>query len=914
MTNIDWKREIGGRVAGLNLTPTREAEIVEELAQHLDDRYAELLSGGATPEEACRAALAELSGSATLQSELRRVERRAAQEQIELGTNRRTNMIADFWQDLRYGARMLMKRPGFALITTLTLALGVGANTAIFSVVNAVLLRPLPYAGAERLVSLYDSFEPDFARDGLSEMEYIRLRNESKSLAELGVSQGAAFTLTGAGEPERLRGGVASANYFDLLGARMAAGRGFHAEEELADRNNVVILSHDFWQRRFGGDPKAVGQSLTLNDASFTIIGVLPAGFSSPLELQFNNRVELWRGYGFNLGGLDRGRHGLNAVGRLSDGVSFGQAEAETKTIIGRVLRENAKYYPEEGKFGVHVASLHGQIVGNSQMGLLMLFAAVGFVLFIACANVANILLARGETRASEIAVRTALGATRWRVVRQMLSESALLAVIGGGAGILLARWGLAAIIAVSPGDIPRLEEVSLDWRVLLFTALVSLGAGLLFGLAPALQTARLDLNAMLKEGGRASGGKSRRGLLPNGLVVAETATAALLMIGAGLLTRSLWQLQSAPPGFNPERLLTLRLSPPAGSYRNNQQVMELYDRVTANLSALPGAQRVAVASTVPLGGNGNTIMQIEGRPFGLDITKLNTDFRRISSTYFATIGQRLISGRPFADSDQEGAPNVAIINETLARRQWPNEDALGKRLRLLDAPPEQATSQYKTIVGVVADAKNQSLGDEPRQEVYVPLRQQTASMGGLRPSVSCALLIRANGDPSDLINAVRRKVWEVDRNTPITEVRTAEQIIESSVAQPRFNALLLALFASIALCLGSIGIYGVISYAVTRRTREIGVRMALGAQRRDVLRMVIRQGMALATTGVALGLMFASALTRLMEGLLFGVRPADPLTFTLIAAALLLVALVACYIPARRATKVDPMVALRRE
>jgi putative ABC transport system permease protein len=910
----EWKQEIRERLAPLNLAPTREAEIVEELAQHLEDRYSELLSGGAAPEEAYRAALAELSESATLQREIRRVERRVAQELIILGTNPRANMIADIWQDLRYGARTLIKQPGFALITTLTLALGVGANTAIFSVVNAVLLRPLPYAGAERLVSVYDSFAPDFARDGMSEAEYIRLRNESKSIAQLGVSQGTAFTLTGAGEPERLQGGVASANYFDLLGARMAAGRGFNAEEELAERNNVVILSHDFWQRRLGGDTRAVGQSLTLNDASFTIIGVLPAGFRSPLELQFNSRVELWRGFGFNLSNLDSGRHGLNAVGRLRDGVTLRQAEAEAKTIIGRVVRENAKYYPEESKFGVHVASLHEQIVGNSQTGLLMLLAAVGVVLLIACANVANLLLARGETRASEIAVRTALGATRGRVVRQLLSESALLAVIGGGAGILLARWGLAAIIAISPGDIPRLDEVGLDWRVLLFTALVSLGAGLLFGLATALQAARSDLHATLKEGGRASGGRGARGLLRNSLVVAETAMAVLLLIGAGLLLRSLWQLQSVRTGFNPERLLTLRLSPPAGSYRNNQQVMELYDRVTANLSALPGAQSVAVASTVPLGGNGQTIMQIEGRPFDLDIAKLSTDFRRISPSYFGSIGQRLISGRPFADSDQEGAPNVAIINETLARRQWPDENPLGKRLRLLDAPPEQATSQYKTIVGVVADAKNQSLGEDPRQEVYVPLRQQVASMGSLRPSVSCALLIRANGDPSALINAVRRKVWEVDRNIPITEVRTAEQIIESAVAQPQFNALLLALFAFIALCLGAVGVYGVISYAVSNRTREIGVRMALGAQARDVLKLVMGRGMALALIGVAVGSLAALGMTRLMKSLLFGVSATDPLTFAAIAALLALVALLACWIPARRAMKIDPVDALRCE
>jgi putative ABC transport system permease protein len=682
----------------------------------------------------------------------------------------------------------------------------------------------------------------------------------------------------------------------------------------LAGRNNVVILSHDFWQRRFGGDPRAVGQSLTLNNASLTIIGVLPAGFRSPIELQSNGRVELWGCYGFNLSDLDRGRRPLNTVGRLRDGVTIQRAEAEIKTIIGRVARENPKFYPEEGKFSAHLMPLHRLIVGDAQTGLLVLLAAVGAVLLIACANVANLLLARSETRASEIAVRTALGATRGRVVRQLLSESALFAVIGGGAGILLARWGLAAIIAISPGDIPRMDEVGLDWLVLLFTALVSLVTGLLFGLAPALQATRSDLHVMLKEGGRMGVGQLRRGWLRKGLVVAETAMALLLLIGAGLLMRSLWQLQHVETGFNPERLLTLRLLPPASSYQNNQQRMELYERLTAGISALPGAQSVAVANDVPLGSGGDGMMQIEGSPFVLDVFKLHTDFRRINPAYFATIGQRLISGRSFADSDQEGAPNVAIINETLARRHWPNENPLGRRLRLLDAPPDQATTQYMTVVGVVADAKNRGLSVEPGQEIYVPLRQQVASGGGLRPSISCVLLIRTAGDPSNLINAVRQKVWAVDRNIPITDVRTAEQIIGTAVAQPRFNALLLALFAFIALCLGAVGIYGVISYAVTQRTHEIGVRLALGAQQRDVLRMVVRQGMTLAMTGVALGLLSALALTRWMEGLLFGVRPADPLTFTLIAVALLLVALVACYIPARRATKVDPMVALRCE
>jgi putative ABC transport system permease protein len=895
---MSWWHEFKYLIRKLNRRRA-EQELEEEIRIHMELETQENIEAGLAPEEA-RYTARRAFGSVILAKE-------GSRAVWGFGT------VETLWQDLRYSARTLRKKPGFTSIALLTLALGIGANTAIFSVVNAVLLRPLPYDGAEKLVSVFESF-PDFPRLGLTELEFTSLRNESKSFAQFGVSGGAGFTLTGAGEPERLQAGIASANYFDLLGANIALGRGFRPEEEFAGRNNVVLLSYDFWQMRFGGNPNIIGRSLTLNGASFTVIGALSAGFKSPLELQLANRIELWSGLGSNLSNLNRGSHVLNAVGRLRDGVTSEQAEAEIRTIIWRLARENAKFYPEEVKFGVHLTPLHEQLVGEARTGLLVLLAAVVAVLLIACANMANLLLARGEARQREVAVRTALGATRWRVVKQLLSESALLAVIGGGAGILLAYWGLAAIIANSPRNIPRLEEVGLDRRVLLFTVLVSLVTGILFGLTPALRAAKSDLHSMLKEHRRTGRGQPGRGWLQKGLVVAETAIALLLLVSAGLLTRSLWQLQRVRTGFNPERLLTLRLSPPATTYRNNQQVMGLYERVTANLDALPGVQAVAVASSVPISGLSDTVMQIEGRSLGSDIAKLNTDFRRISPTYFATIGQRLISGRPFADSDREGSPSVAIINETLARRQWPNEDPLGKRLRLLDAPPDMATTQYMTVVGVATDAKNRGLGLEPRQEVCVPLRQQVVSLGDLLQSISYTLIVRSISDPANLTNTVRQKIWAVDRDIPITQVRTMEDLIETATVQPRFNALLLALFAGIALCLGAIGIYGVISYAVTQRTREIGIRIALGAQQRDVLSLVVREGMTLASIGVGIGLLAAFALTRWMETLLFGVRPSDPLTFAVIALLVLAVSLLACCAPARRAAKVDPLMALKYE
>lgn len=815
--------------------------------------------------------------------------------------------------DLKLGFRTLIKRPAFSAVAVVALALGIGANTAIFSVVNSVLLRPLPYDKPERLVAAFDSF-PEFPRDGLSELEYMTLRGEDKSLAEIAIGNGVNFTLTGAGDSERVQGAVVSSNYFELLGISVALGRGFALDEDLAGKNNVVILSDAFWKRRFGADPRAVGQPVTLSGTNFTIAGVLPSGFKSPIELQFAASADVWVGYGFNPGNLNRGSHGLVTIARLRDGVTLEQAQDETKAIIGRVLAENPTFYPTDGSFSSYLTPLHTAIVGDVRTALLVLLGAVATVLLIACANVANLSLARSEARQKEIAVRTALGASRSQIVRQLLVESLVLAAAGGAAGLLLARWILDALVAINPGNIPRIEEMGLDLRVLLFTLLVSLFTGVLFGLAPALQAARTDLISTLKEGGRTSNAQSR-GWVRKSLVVTQTALALVLLIGAGLLLRSFWGLQRVPTGFNPEHLLTMRLSPPATRYGSNQQVASLYEGLTTRLQSLPGVQSVAVSDRVPIGGgNSDTIIQIEGHPFELEIARYNTDFRVVSPEYFQTMDQRLISGRYFVEFDREGSPNVTVVNETLAHRQWPDENPIGKRLRLLDAPPERASSQYMTIVGVVADAKNRTLTGDTRQDVYVPLRQQTVSMGRLGQSVSMGLLIRTTGNPASLTNAIREEVRAADPDIPITQVRTMEQIIGTAIVRPRFNLILLATFAVVALGLGAIGIYSVIAYSVAQRTHEIGVRMALGAQPRDVLKMVLGQGMRLALAGAGIGLVGAFALTRVMQSLLFQVSPTDPLTFLGVAGLLMLVAILACYVPARRATKVDPMIALRYE
>jgi putative ABC transport system permease protein len=827
------------------------------------------------------------------------------------------DVMDNLWQDLQYGIRMLRKNLSFTAVVVLIIGLGVGANTAIFSVVQAVLLRPLPYEKPERLVTVIDSLPSiGFPRAGLSQLEYIRLRDESRSFAHVAVGNGASFTLTGAGEPERVPSAVVSSNFFEALGVRVAVGRNFQREEDLAGKNNVVVLSHGFWQRRLAASPSTIGDSLTLNGRSFTIIGVLPPDFKSPLEIQSGSRIELWVPFGFTLTNLNRGSHGLNVIARLRDDTAFEQAQAETSAIIGRVIQDNASFYPPGGgDFRTFLTPLHTNIVGDVRRALLVLLGAVAAVLLIACANVANLLLARGESRQKEMAVRAALGASRFRIVKQLLAESLLLAVIGGGLGLLLARWGLDGLIAINPGTLPRLEEISLDRRVLLFTLLVSLVTGLVFGLAPAWHAVKFDLHSMLKEGRRTSGAPTGRSLLRKTLVVAEMALALVLLVGAGLLIRSFWQLQRVNTGFNPERLLTMQLSPPASAYQNNQQVVSLYEKFTAQIGTLPGVQSVAVADTVPISGsNSDTIMQIEGRPFDPSLTNISTDFRAVSPAYFRTMGVRLMNGRYFADSDQEGSVLVAIINQTLASKQWPNQDPLGQRLRLLDAPPDLATTPYLTIVGVVGDAKNRALSADTRQEVYLPLRQQAASLGTMGPRRTLSLGVRTTGDPTSLTNAIRQEVWAIDRNIPITQVRTMEQIMAAAVVQPRFYMLLLGIFAAVALGLGAVGIYGVIAYSVAQRTHEIGIRMALGAQTADVLKLVVGQGMRLALTGVGLGLISALALTRLMKSLLFGVSATDPVTFAAIALLLTGVALLACYLPARRATKVDPGVALRYE
>jgi putative ABC transport system permease protein len=816
--------------------------------------------------------------------------------------------------DLRYAVRMLRKKPGFSLLAVLTLALGIGATTAIYSVVDAVLLRPLPYAEPSQLVSfLSASPSVGFSNAGVSQAEFFRLRAENRSFTDVAAFQWGEAVLRGEGEPERTLAPMVSFNYLRTLGANVALGRDFHPEEEILGKNNAVILGYGFWRRKFGGDPAIVGRGIHLNDNLFTVIGVLPKSFRSPYAIRNGVEADLWRGADINPARLARGSQYLTVIGRLRKDAPLLAAQAESNANLRREALEFPAFYPPD--IYSRLEPLDRYLNGDVRRPIMILLAAVAVVLLIACANVANLLLVRGEERRQEIAVRTALGASRSAIITQLLTESLLLAALGGLVGILLAGWGLAALLTISPDDIPRLSDARLNFGVIGFAFALSAATAVIFGLAPAFQTLKFDLHATLKEGGR-SGDQQGRSRLRNSLVVLETAMAVVLLIGAGLLIRSYWKLQRVDAGIKPEHVLTMQLTPPGIAYREPAVNAGLYDRALERVAALPGVASAALTDSLALSGvSNNTIIEIEGQPLDMNrLTNMSTEYRVVSPSYFETLGIRLVRGRFFIESDREGAPVVMVVNETVARNHWPGEDPIGKRFRLLNAPPAAATSRFGTIIGVFADVKTQSLSAAARQDVCLPLAQYAGTQDRRDARRSFTLIARTNVAPVSLAQSIQRELLAIEAEFLIRQVRTMESVIGEGLARPRFHLLLLGLFAVLALGLGAIGVYGVVSYLASRRTHEIGVRMALGAQAGDVLRMILKQGLRLALAGVVIGWLAALLLTPLMTHMLFGVAAADPLTFGLIPFVLLIVALAACWIPARHAARVDPMVALRAE
>jgi putative ABC transport system permease protein len=808
-------------------------------------------------------------------------------------------------QDVRFGLRMLLKSPSISIVATIALALGIGANTAIFSVVNAVLLRPLPFPDPDSLVAIFETDNSrGYVRGSHSYPNFFDLRAQNTVFERISTYRSGDFIMTGRGEPARLQSGVVTADLFPLLRVQPMLGRTFVPDEDKPSESRVVVLSHALFQKRFGSDPAILNQSLNLDGRSFTVIGVMPPGFEFPIQ---NDPVELWTTIAGDASGSEpvtgqRGAHFLRVIGRLKPGVSEEQAQAELTAIAARLEQQ----YPNENtRKSLRMESALSALVGDVRPALLILLGAVACVLLIACANVANLLLARAMSRYKEMAIRAAMGASRIRVIRQLLTESLLLSLLGGAVGLLLAVWWSDLLIALGKDDIPRAVEVGIDWRVLTFTLGVSLLTGLVFGLAPAFHSSKTELVDSLKEGGRGATEGARRNSVRNVLVVSELAIAVMLLVGAGLLIQSLWRLQKVESGLRPENVLTFNVTLPETKYTYEKQTQFFID-LKSRLESTPGAQSASTIFPLPLSGDRFSIsFEIEGRPLPPK-DHPSADFFTTGVGYFRAMGIPVVKGRDFDDRDKHGATPVIIITETFARQQFPNEDPIGKRIHPGISSIDGEDSTMREIIGVVGDVRNRGLNTEPRAAYYVPQTQI--------PFSQMVAVVKTTSEPRSLISAVTNEVAAMDQDIPLFGMKSMEEYLSASVAAPRFNTTLLSIFAVVAFVLTIVGLYGVMSYSVAQRTNEIGIRLALGAQSRDVLWMVVKQGSVLIGLGLAIGLLGAYAATRVIASLLFGVTAKDPVTFAAVALLLGGVALLACYVPAWRATKVDPMEALRCE
>ena len=811
-------------------------------------------------------------------------------------------------QDLKYALRIILKNPFLAAVAVLTLALGIGANTAIFSVLNAVVLRPLPYADPERLVMIWETV-PGNDKRSVAPGNYNDWRSQNGTFSDMAATFYGNFNLTGEGEPERINGATVTSNLTSVLGVSAQLGRTFQPTDDESQDAPIVMISNDLWQRRFGADRSVVGKTITVDQASYTIVGVMPLGFKYPALSDIwvlgrdRNAVSmsLISQFPKNDWSRERDAHFIGVVGRLKSGVTLAQAQADIAGISRRLEQDFAD---TNSGLGSNVISLHTQIVGNVKTLLSLLLGAVTLVLVIACTNVASLLLARATQRDREFAIRRAVGASRWRLVRQLLTESVVLSLLGGLAGLGLSVWVVDLFVKLSPGDIPRLNEASVDLRLLTFTLLVSMFTGVAFGMWPALQASSVSLNQSLKDAGsKASEGKQHR-RARNVLIMTELALAQVLLVGAGLLITSYVRVNQVDPGFNSDQVLTAKLAPAASKYPDAKSRVQFYSQVIEQLQSLPGATSVGMVMNLPLSGSSmNRGFKVEGRPDPKPNENVSMDYQVVSRDYFSTLGVPIIRGRGFTNEDIETAPRVIVINEAMAHQYWPNEDPVGRRIAIGESSKD---TSWRTIVGIVGNIRHASLTEAAVPCAFIDFRQDLESWPRM------AFVIKTKTDAASLTSAVRKSLVAIDSQQPVYAIEPMEKLVGSSIAPRRFVMSLIGALALIALALAMVGIYSIISFSVSERTREIGIRMALGAKQRNVLTMVLGQGMRVAACGILAGLIVALALTSLLKALLFEVSAQDPTTFVIVAIMLSLVALVACYLPARRATRVDPLLALR--
>jgi putative ABC transport system permease protein len=923
----NWNHIVREHLAVLRLPPEREIEIVEEQALHLEAAYEDAIAEGLSEVEAEARAVQGYDWR-LLECELSRAEQPAAsqamQPALELIERKGGIRMESFIQDLRFGARMLMKQPGFTSIAALTLALGIGANTAIFSVLYGVLLKPLPYSDPNSLVRVWQAAPlAGLSQVGFSEAQLVRLRAGNQSFQQLGGYMLLSASLTEQNETKQVGMTLVTAGLFELLGFQPALGRTFRREDEAPGSQRVVVMGYEMWQRQYGADANILGRIIRLNDTPVTVVGVMPPDFRLPEDFSYRGEIgQLWVAAHIDPANPNRGNHNLRPIARLKPGVRPEHAFAEIVSVFAQLRQDHPQDAIADQGFYIRVLPLHDDLVGSAKKALWVLVGAVGMVLLIACANVSSLLLARAAERRKEFAIRAALGAGRGRLIRQLLTESAMIALLGGAVGVTLAAWGVKLITKTTLISIPLFSQISLNVSALLFTLGVSMMAAILFGLAPAAQVSRFELNRALREEGRGLSGGAGGASIQRALVVSEVALAVMLVIAAGLLLRSFDRLLRIDPGFNPKNLLTVNISLPVKRYQDNQRVTAFYDRLLEQVRATPGVVSAAVTSGLPLmsAWAANMKFQIEGRSGASSVFDQSTPpdgaahghvyYWQVTPDYFKTMGIALRQGRALQASDDANAPPVVVINETMARSFWPNESALGKRIQLLLGGSKKGA--LAEIVGVVRDVSFRQLNEEAPPEAFLSQAQGQVVAGWT--AITANLVVRTIAEPLALAGAVRREAQALDSAAPVWGVSTADQTLGQEVAQPRFNLILLGLFAVAALLLASVGIYGVLANAVRRRTHEMGIRMALGARPSAVFRLIIRQGMGLAAVGTGIGLSGAFALTRYLESLLYEVKPTDPLTFGGVVLLLLGVALLACWIPARRATKVDPLTALRHD